>query len=715
MTRYDPSILLNRLVVYKEDRIVYDERFKVGVNVIRGENSSGKSTILNLIYFALGGELADWSDHALMCTRVMAEVQFNGKLATLSRDISDQRQRPMDIFGGPYLDSIIAPRESWIRCSYTRSSKESFSQVLYRLLGLPEVANETSGNLTIHQIYRLLYSDQLSATGSIFKHDPVYDNPLIRESVGRLLCGAYDQDIYHRRMRVRELEKQFEGVAGELRSIFSFLGSQTVTPAQIEQELVILKDEEKEVLATIQDLERAAYGEGEKDELSLTAYNEAFEAFRQEQLMVDSAQSEISQIELEIVDAAQFIASLEQKLEQLTDAKAMSEHLDGIRFHSCPACNTPLEVESVEHSCHLCKSPFDPDRARQRIVATINDVALQLKQSKEIQEDRGEELTAARKKLDDALVRWKRQAVLLQQLKTSPNSEATSKLRELQQRLGYLTRFEEDLSRKSQMANEIALKQDAKRRIGAEMESLRLANENAEQLQVSRMAEATHAISEEIKDLLKNDLPRQDSFRDPQRVDINFTDNKISVDGKIYFSASSRVILKNSFILGFLSAATKHRFFRHPRFCIIDTIEDKGMEEKRSWNFQVQVAKLSNDAPSSHQIIFATAMPSPEVEDFSVGKFSTLENPTLDLEAQTPVRRLSDHARVWNFVQGWLLANVVRLAHPNDSVEVSKALDRARTNLTSDAFNADIDQVMLEGIVGNVEDVIAEYYQSLGD
>jgi hypothetical protein len=61
-------------------------------------------------------------------------------------------------------------------------------------------------------------------------------------------------------------------------------------------------------------------------------------------------------------------------------------------------------------------------------------------------------------------------------------------------------------------------------------------------------------------------------------VDFSFEQNKISVDGQTYFSASSRVILKNSLFCGFLFAALKEKFFRHPRFCMLDTVEDKGME-----------------------------------------------------------------------------------------------------------------------------------------
>src|SRR5260221_5731357 len=118
MTRFDPTLLVKRVVIERGDRVAYDERFHTGVNVVRGENSSGKSTILNLIMYGLGGDLTDWSDAAKLCTRALIEVELNGNVATLSREISTERGRPMEIFGADFDTSKKAPRDEWIRDPY---------------------------------------------------------------------------------------------------------------------------------------------------------------------------------------------------------------------------------------------------------------------------------------------------------------------------------------------------------------------------------------------------------------------------------------------------------------------------------------------------------------------------------------------------------------------------------------------------------------------
>ena len=53
----DSTLFVERLVVIKSGGSVYDERFHRGINVIRGDHSVGKTTILELLFYVLGGVL----------------------------------------------------------------------------------------------------------------------------------------------------------------------------------------------------------------------------------------------------------------------------------------------------------------------------------------------------------------------------------------------------------------------------------------------------------------------------------------------------------------------------------------------------------------------------------------------------------------------------------------------------------------------------------
>jgi hypothetical protein len=636
MTLFEPTLEVLRLVIERNNRAVYNESFHRGVNIIRGENSSGKSTILNSIFYGLGGDLRAWSEAALLCTRVIVEVSVNGLPATLSRDISAEPGQSLDVFGGPYELAVRAPRAEWIRYPYRRSqSRESFSQALFRLLGIPEVAGEATGNLTMHQILRLLYADQLSPVESLFRFEGPFDSPTIRVAVGRLLCGAFDSQLYNNELRIRDLAKELEAATAELRSLFAVLGQtgESLTLDWIAGQRRVLEEQRQKVQSAIELAEQQRYTSTADDTPTLNAQKMAYEVVQKAQIALTEARQQRDALSLEIADSNAFIASLEGKLSSLHDASATADEFDKIRFHYCPACYAPIETDPPPHACHLCKTPFDTERAKTRIVALINDTAIQLKQSRQLQENRLKQAAALDEKLRVLEDHWRRVARRLAELQRLPSTEREEHLRDLQRQSGYIERQLDDLAEKTRLVAIVEELSSRKVRLSEEIARLKSDNEKMQLVQQQRLERAYTLIADEVRYILRRDLRRQDSFEDAEKIEFDFAANHITVDGQNYFSASSRVILKNSFYLGFLTAATKERFFRDPRFCMIDTVEDKGIEPVRSHNFQLLMAEMSEECKVEHQIIFATSMIAPDLDDerYTIGKFSTRDDMTLDL------------------------------------------------------------------------------------
>lgn len=193
------SLFLQRLrIVTLENKIAYDEQFHKGVNIIRGQNSSGKSTIIRFIFFALGGSYSEFVPEALKCRYVMAEVCINeGTVVTLKRYLdvnAEQRvnsKSPMYIYYGTLDESLNDKKKDvWQKFGYSTSSeRRSFSNILFEMLGLPEVKSDS--NITIHQILRLVYLDQESPTDSLFYFER-FDKELTRETVAEVLLGVYE-------------------------------------------------------------------------------------------------------------------------------------------------------------------------------------------------------------------------------------------------------------------------------------------------------------------------------------------------------------------------------------------------------------------------------------------------------------------------------------------------------------------------------------------
>ena len=632
MTLYKPTLIIKRMVVKRDDGVAYDEKFHSGVNVIRGDNSSGKSTLMNFIFYGLGGDLNDWSDIALLCTHIWLEVELNGNPATLRREISNKTMSSMEIFGGRYNDATKAPIESWKKYPYVRSANiESFSQALFRLMDMPDVASELSGNVTIHQILRLVYADQLSPIDKVFR-DESFDHANLRETVGNLLCGAFDNDIYQSQQLLIKKEKEFNGISSELKSIISILGGEDSMGVDwvLSQRQSFEREREK-YLEEIVEAEKQNYQVDKKDRISLKEQNDVYKKVQKLQRQLSNAREDIRECEFDISDSDHFIRQIENKIESMRDAESIASFIHHVDFQSCPACHSKIEdVPNKDQSCSLCKNPFDKKRSKERIAGLINEAAIQLNQSKKLQAIRKDKLNDLKSTEARIFASWKEAARELQILQVLPTTTARQKMRELSRKIGYVDRQIDDLENKLKLAQKVQELMLRKQQLAGEIDSLVNKIALMKATQTARLSKAKDLIEKETIILLKSDLKRQDSFENPESVSFSFKDNKIKVDEHSYFSASSRVILKCSFMLGFLNSALKNSSFRHPRINIIDITENNGMEIQRSHNLQHQIMKISEDANVEHQIIYATAFPSPEIDDKNfVGDYATRDNRTL--------------------------------------------------------------------------------------
>jgi DNA repair exonuclease SbcCD ATPase subunit len=79
---------LNRLAIFKQGEKLYDQKFHNGVNIIHGSNGSGKSTIADFIFYALGGDLREWREYAGLTEFVIAELTVSEGILTVRRDVS---------------------------------------------------------------------------------------------------------------------------------------------------------------------------------------------------------------------------------------------------------------------------------------------------------------------------------------------------------------------------------------------------------------------------------------------------------------------------------------------------------------------------------------------------------------------------------------------------------------------------------------------------
>ncbi|WP_406735864.1 AAA family ATPase [Thioclava sp. GXIMD4215] len=623
---------INRLRIMRRGHTAYDQNFHPGVNIIRGENGSGKSTISDFIFFILGGEFDDWKDAASQCDEVQAEIETsNGKLV-LKRATSSAQQ-PVAVFFGGFEDASKSVLDRWEIFPLRRSgNKESFSQVMFRTLGIPEAQSDGASNITMHQLLRLCYSDQRTPAMRIFRYES-FDTQSIREAVGDLICGISGYELYEIGLEIRDKEKEFSKIDAKLSSLLGALKLENAlaNPASINAKLRELAAEKTRLHDEIENVDRHI-DTGEVGNF-LAERKAARARLSKQREAITSLEGDISEIEFELREIAQFQTFLEEQQFKLAAAQLSFDVVGAIAFSHCPACGKEIVTPDVEDHCYVCKESLDPDIEKARYNQIRLDLEIQTRETNQLLSQKNGSLTEKLSEIRKMRSQHKRDLTQYQVKYSGPNGPREAFLAERTNRIGHIDAEEAYLLSTLKVAEEIEALSASKASVQKDLD---IKNARAAALRTTagkRRTVALSSVSQIAAAILRSDLPRQDEFISAKDVSLNFKNDANSVDGTYNFAESSNVFLKNATIFSLFLAAMKDDAFYHPRFLLFDNIEDKGMQEERSHLFQKLIVEHATAFEAPFQIIFTTSMMNPalELQDYVVGPAYTHENRSLDL------------------------------------------------------------------------------------
>lgn len=611
-----PQLFLRRLVVFAQGIIAYDQQFELGVNIIRGKNSSGKSTIADLIFFALGGDISKWKPEAERCTSVMAELQVNGAMLTVRRRLTSSPRQPMDIYWGPYSEASASSQTGWQSYPFQRSAhRESYSQVLFRCLGWPEVPSDAGSNITMHQALRLIYVDQLSSVQSLMR-DEKFDSALIRTTVGDLLLGYYDDSLYADELELREKRKHFDSVTREVDSLALALAR-----AGHEQDLgaidKLIADSEDQLVR----VHNALSSDSVEEKGSKSAGNPVAlpnpnklknEAVRAKEALAN-LEFRIESVQFEIEDSKQFIASLEMRLSSIDESMQVTNMLRELPINKCPRCLCPILPPDDPNACILCKSPPLPEVQRSQLSRMKQELVLQIKESNALLVQKEETLLDLQREFPKVNSFARHTAREFQNASKNIQSPRNSRIDSLLIRKGFLESQIQFLHGQAKSMSVLEDLRIRKNSLALAIEHLAMSITSRKEKRAAIASVTSEKIQKYALHLLRQDLPREADFAIGQQISVDFPHNTFAIDGRNHFSASSITYLKNCIHFGIFFASVDMDTMRYPRLIICDNMEDKGMEEARSQNFQRTIVELSRKQEQPHQIIFTTSMIDPSL------------------------------------------------------------------------------------------------------
>lgn len=630
--RIRPFLLVKRLLVLKSGKAVYDQDFKLGINIIRGDNGTGKTTIMDLLHFALGAELTDWTEEQERCDDTIVEVLLNYHSYVLRREIVESGKSAMYFYEGT-VDEALQDSEHWLRYPSMRSSDtHSYSQQLFDLLSLPTHKTDESKNLTMHQILRLMYVDQLSETTRLLKEDKKYDNDSMRRAIGEYMLGIDDLESHNLRQELIVANRGFDSVNSELKAIYRFVGSDDaiLRGNQIDSEIKRLTSEIDQL-----EVERAQVRQQKYEVLDkkirnrIQSVNEALEEFSVREYELKQRRDEIS---TELVDTSLFLNSLIDRKTALEQSRVASDVIGELVFKYCPACLTPLDNHVEEGHCVLCKSDLTANARYYSYIQMANEINFQINESEKLIERFHEEIDGINSDL--ALITKRIRTLKEEYIEYSSNADQVDlMLSQIGSEIGYrrneIESFESKRSMVAQIDDLVERKESLNRRIIQLQDQL----DRLTELTKDRHTFVYTDIELKAKAIIAADGGYENVFEDVEEVTLDFGRDKMFVNGRSKFSASSMTIMKNSIRVAIFLHCVEDTLARFPRFLMLDNVEDKGMTPERSQNFQRVIIEACDSMEDDYQLIFTTSMIDPELNksEYVIGPFYKKGEHTLQL------------------------------------------------------------------------------------
>ena len=221
-------------IVATDGSFGYEQVFEDGLNIIRGNNSSGKSSLFQAILYALGLEellggknektmqsvlkdMIEYPDglfHKILQSNIYLEI-MNNEIVTLKRPVVSPHESPklIDVFLGALLtgkNKSLKRKAMFVHDKGGASDNTyGFHLFLAKFLGweMPEVTNVTGQrtHLYIQQIAPAFFIEQKSGWSDFFATMPYYG---IKQATSRVIEFILNMDIFENQKRKQEINYQ---------------------------------------------------------------------------------------------------------------------------------------------------------------------------------------------------------------------------------------------------------------------------------------------------------------------------------------------------------------------------------------------------------------------------------------------------------------------------------------------------------------------------
>jgi len=292
-----------------------------------------------------------------------------------------------------------------------------------------------------------------------------------------------------------------------------------------------------------------------------------------------------------------------------------------------------LTLKENKGCCHLCGTESNKDQKNITMLRMQNEIDIQLRESLKLLEKKLKELDDLNAKKKQFRTDLRKKINMISATITSLNSADEEIIYNLYRQIGEAEEKIKNLDKVEMLyksINELSEERDISQ---AEVNRLKdIINLRKNQF-IKRTPEITKIISNHLIAILRSDVGAEEDFKDAESIEFDFASSRVSVNGKTAFSESGTVYLNNSFHFALFLASLDKSYVRLPRFMVLDGIENGGMEDARSRNFQKIIKNKLEQYSCSNQLILATKSIHPDLDNsrYVVGRTFTKSKKSIDL------------------------------------------------------------------------------------
>jgi len=362
-----------------------DVEFRPGLNIILGDITTGKTTLVRLIRAMLGTIPDGLPPEVAHLQAIRGRVMLGGRTWRVYRPRTTTSDALVEISEeSPHSDrEAIAVRLPVARSDRTYSTF-LLDQLQIPAISVPQAKTEPTGKLTPVTMtdwlgYCIITGDELDT--QVFGHQRHWRD-VKRRWVFEIAYGYYDPEVARLNAELRHVELQLASLDQDAAVREKFLADTPfANPEELERELAVRIAELEQVVAERRDLGVAAGGIPGVQEL------------RQDLLARRTQRAEIAdritRLEAQIRDLSDLLRQLSSQSARLTRAVVADEWFVDFDFIVCPRCGNDIDKARTEpRLCYLCLQEHRPARSQAQLLIEQERIASQISETEEVLQSR---------------------------------------------------------------------------------------------------------------------------------------------------------------------------------------------------------------------------------------------------------------------------------------------------------------------------------------